>query len=248
MTGASAVALYLLLAGCGSGGSGRDGYAAVGAGPGAGTPESVRPTGEVELIPLDGDGTADAAPRHGNGDGTAGAVGGSDSGPGGTPGGETDGRGSTVPGGGTDGTDPGQAAHEGGPSSPGDRTPSPGPSQRPGGTETGPGSSPAPAPGPAVLTVGAPVLADAAQRWCEKVTVEFRNTGGSPATSGTVTFGTHIIGALGVDWATIPQTRDLPAPIAAGSRTERTWTLCVESWRVPLGMHVDTLDVTAVLD
>jgi hypothetical protein len=73
----------------------------------------------------------------------------------------------------------------------------------------------------------------------------FRNTGGRAATSGTVTFATHVIGALGVDWATIESSQPLPAPIPAGTAKTRTYTVCVDSWRVPLGMHVDTQKVTA---
>lgn len=95
--------------------------------------------------------------------------------------------------------------------------------------------------------MGAPVRAAADERWCEKVTVEFRNTGGSAARSGTVTFATHVIGALGVDWATIESTGPLPAPIDAGAARTKTYTVCVDAWRVPLGMHVETRDVTAVL-
>ncbi len=67
-----------------------------------------------------------------------------------------------------------------------------------------------------------------------------------PARSGTVTFATHIIGALGVDWATITPSQPLPAPIGAGSTRSKTYTVCVESWRVPLGMRVETQDVSAV--
>ncbi|MFF6907635.1 hypothetical protein ACFY9Q_17010 [Streptomyces sp. NPDC012389] len=78
------------------------------------------------------------------------------------------------------------------------------------------------------------------------MTVEFRNTGGSPARSGTVTFATHIIGALGVDWATIRSSQSLPTPIAAGATRSETYTVCVESWRVPLGMRVETQGVSAV--
>ncbi|MDT9691867.1 hypothetical protein Q5762_26750 [Streptomyces sp. P9(2023)] len=89
------------------------------------------------------------------------------------------------------------------------------------------------------------MLADADERWCEKVTVTFRNTGGTAATSGTVTFATHIIGALGIDWATIESAQPLPTPIAPGAARTHTYTVCVESWRVPLGMHVDTQKVTA---
>ncbi|MFH8489914.1 hypothetical protein [Streptomyces longisporoflavus] len=81
-------------------------------------------------------------------------------------------------------------------------------------------------------------------RWCEKVTVSFRNTGGSPVRSGTVTFETHVIGGLGVDWATIKSTEKLPAPIDAGKTVKKTWPVCVDAWRVPLGMHVETRDVS----
>ncbi|MFI8262131.1 MULTISPECIES: hypothetical protein [unclassified Streptomyces] len=110
---------------------------------------------------------------------------------------------------------------------------------------------PAPEPGttppatPANLTLGPPTRAPAADRWCEKVTVAFTNTGSKPATSGTVTFATHIIGALGIDWATITTTQPLPAPVPGGATKTRTYTVCVESWRVPLGMHVETRSATA---
>ncbi|MFJ8081504.1 hypothetical protein ACIQ6Y_12880 [Streptomyces sp. NPDC096205] len=83
-----------------------------------------------------------------------------------------------------------------------------------------------------------------AERWCEDVTLEMHNAGGTAVRSGTVTFGTHIIGALGIDWGTVRSTEDLPVPIAAGARAERTWKVCVEAWRVPLGMHVETRDVS----
>ncbi|MFD4525036.1 hypothetical protein ACFWP7_14165 [Streptomyces sp. NPDC058470] len=74
--------------------------------------------------------------------------------------------------------------------------------------------------------------------------------------SGTVTFGAHIIGALGIDWATIESNKELPAPIAAGAERTKTWTVCVEAMEVPplersrewgsvpLGMHVETRDVS----
>ncbi|MEU7419769.1 hypothetical protein [Streptomyces antibioticus] len=93
-------------------------------------------------------------------------------------------------------------------------------------TEPGPAQSPvpsrppAPAPAPAALTTGTPVR------------------------SGTVAFGTHVIGALGIDWATVDSTVLLPTPIAPGARKRRTWTVCVDSWRVPLGMHVETREVS----
>ncbi|MFK4069581.1 hypothetical protein [Streptomyces sp. NPDC029674] len=76
------------------------------------------------------------------------------------------------------------------------------------------------------------------------MTVTFRNSGHSPVRSGTVTFGTHVIGALGVDWATIESTVGLPAPIGAGQKKVKTWPVCVDAWRVPLGMHVETRDVS----
>ncbi|MGW4162934.1 hypothetical protein [Streptomyces sp. NPDC004788] len=90
------------------------------------------------------------------------------------------------------------------------------------------------------------MLGDTDARWCENVTVTFRNTGGTAARSGTVTFATHVIGALGIDWATVKSSQPLPAPIAAGAAKTRTYTVCVDSWRVPLGMRVDTREVTAV--
>ncbi|MEU7060128.1 hypothetical protein [Streptomyces sp. NPDC046197] len=76
------------------------------------------------------------------------------------------------------------------------------------------------------------------------MTVAFRNSGGTRVRSGTVTLGTHIIGALGIDWATVESTEDLPAPIKAGARKDATWTVCVDAWRVPLGMHIETRDVS----
>jgi hypothetical protein len=75
------------------------------------------------------------------------------------------------------------------------------------------------------------------------VTVTFHNSGGTAVRSGEVTFGTHIIGALGIDWGTIESTQDLPAPIEAAAQKKHTWTVCVDAWRVPLGMHIETRDV-----
>ncbi|UQX02106.1 hypothetical protein [Streptomyces sp. RerS4] len=98
---------------------------------------------------------------------------------------------------------------------------------------------------PARLTVGAPVRAAASERRCELVTVSFANTGGAAVRSGTVSFATHIIGALGIDWATITTTQPLPTPIAGGTSKTQTYTVCVEAWRVPLGMRVETRNVTA---
>ncbi|MFD9394255.1 hypothetical protein ACFWBB_26990 [Streptomyces sp. NPDC060000] len=89
-----------------------------------------------------------------------------------------------------------------------------------------------------------PVRAGTDQRWCEDVTLAFRNSGGTAVRSGTVTFGTHVVDSLGIDWATRGSTAALPTPIAAGARREKTWTVCVDAWRVPLGMHIETRDVS----
>ncbi|MFI6419180.1 hypothetical protein ACIBG6_17525 [Streptomyces sp. NPDC050842] len=122
--------------------------------------------------------------------------------------------------------------------------PGTGPSTAPPTTPGRPSPSPTAPPAPALLTVSAPTLADADRRWCEQVTVTFRNTGGTAARSGTVTFATHVIGALGVDWATVASSQALPAPIAAGTARTQTYRVCVDSWRVPLGMRIDTRQVT----
>ncbi|MFE9122575.1 hypothetical protein [Streptomyces sp. NPDC007172] len=109
----------------------------------------------------------------------------------------------------------------------------------------GPPGRPSPPAGPAVLSVGAPSRSAGDHRWCENVTVRFRNTGGTAVKSGSVVFATHIIGLLGVDWATMTSSQPLPAPIAAGAVASRTYGVCVDAWRVPLGMHVETRSVTA---
>ncbi|MFB7218250.1 hypothetical protein [Streptomyces sp. NPDC056227] len=256
---ASAAVLCLggALAACGAAAGEKDGYAAVGAagtGPEKAPEGAVAPSGRVTLIPLDGEGggggeepkpgssaaSGDTGGKGGTGSGAGGGAadrtsGGaqSSSGSGGTTGGAAGSRGGTgsagsAGGGGTGGTASGGAGG-------GSATPT---------TPSAPGST-APA-APAVLTLGAPERAAVDHRWCEKVTVEFRNTGGSPARSGTVTFATHIIGGLGIDWATVETTAPLPAPIDAGAVREKTYTVCVDAWRVPLGMHVETRDVTAV--
>ncbi|KOU60614.1 hypothetical protein ADK57_29935 [Streptomyces sp. MMG1533] len=107
-----------------------------------------------------------------------------------------------------------------------------------------PGGGPSAPGGAAALRVGEPVREATDKRWCEDVTLAFHNTGGTAVRSGTVTFGTHVIGALGVDWATVESAEKLPAPIGAGARTEKSWTVCVDVWRVPWGMHVETQDVS----
>lgn len=76
------------------------------------------------------------------------------------------------------------------------------------------------------------------------MTVGFGNSGGTAVRSGSVAFGTHIIGALGIDWGTVDSTVDLPVPIAPRAHEDHTWTVCVDAWRVPLGMHIETRDVS----
>lgn len=232
MIGASAAVVCLggALAACGGGGGG-DGYVATGAagGPPRVSGTAAAPTGEVTLVPLDG-------PQGGEG--------GDDSGGSGEDGGNSPGEGGSQ-----EPTASGEA-ERGGTESPG-RLPSetPGRAITPTDQADPPSSSPAPrtpatTPSPAKLTVSDPVREPADKRWCEKVTLAFHNSGGTAVRSGTVTFGTHIIGALGIDWATIESSQELPAPIKAGARKGKSWTVCVESWRVPLGMHIETRDVS----
>lgn len=272
---ASAAVLCLggSLAGCGDGTGGK-GYTAVGAaqsGPGRTPSGAVAPSGKVTLVPLDGDrrGGGDGSPgstapsgspgSSAKGRGAGGGSGGAkDSGTGGagapgTPGRTADGTGTGS--GGTSPTSGSSGSGSGGSAPAGSNGPGGSGSSSSSGGSSGPGGSTAPATpsapgstapaGPAVLKVGAPGRAAADHRWCEKVTVEFRNAGGSPVRSGTVTFATHIIGGLGIDWATRESTAPLPAPIDAGAARKKTYTVCVDDWRVPLGMHVETRDVTA---
>ncbi|MHB9860271.1 hypothetical protein [Streptomyces sp. YIM S03343] len=245
---AAVVCLGGVLTGCGSGG-GHGGYAAVGA-PGVSGPASGGPTGDVTFVPLDGGGSGSGGrDRGGSPSGPGAADGtGTKSGPG------TDTSTGTATAGSAGSAD---SASPGNPGSPTTAAPT-APGARHGRT-----TAPAPPPGtsappaPAALTWSDPERADGAHRWCDEVTVGFRNSGGSPVRSGTVTFGTHIIDALGIDWATVRSTQDLPVPIAAGARTSKSWTVCVESmgvppvraeprtWgSVPLGMHVETRDLS----
>ncbi|MFF5766817.1 hypothetical protein ACFY8F_30300 [Streptomyces tanashiensis] len=263
--GLVAVALCLggALTACGGGGDG-EGYAAVGAGP---SPKgAVAPSGAVTLVPLESPSTSGttsstsspspAAPGTSGTPSTGGSGASTDpsgapgtSGTSGAPGpSRTDagtGSGTGTGTGTAPTTAPGHGGSGGGTGTP-PRTPSTTPGPTTPGTGTPPSSpTPTPAPGPAVLSVSAPVLADGDRRWCQRVTVTFRNTGGSAATSGTVGFATHIIGLLGTDWGTVPTSQPLPAPIAAGTARTQTYTVCLESWRVPLGMRIDTREVTA---
>ncbi|MBO1336659.1 hypothetical protein [Streptomyces sp. VRA16 Mangrove soil] len=225
-------------------------YVAVGAAGTSSAPgDSVAPTGKVEYVPLDSDaaGPSGSASGTGRGDGKgksarsgAGAADGKGAG--------AEGDGSSGSGSGS-GPDSGSGADSGsgegaGSGSGGTGVDSPGtPSGSVSHAQPGSGGSASPA-GPAALKVSEPVLKDADERWCQDVTLTLRNSGGSAVRSGTVTFETHIIGALGVDWATVESTEELPVPIGAGEKKEKTWKVCVDSWRVPLGMHVETRDVS----
>ncbi|MFF5447352.1 hypothetical protein [Streptomyces sp. NPDC012888] len=246
-------AVVAVLGGCG--GPADDGFVAVGAagaGPERSPGQIVPPGGRVEFQSLDGPSPAGRSPSAGSSGpsaSSASAVPGP-SGPGsgtGTPG--------TPPGSGPSGPDPAPPGPDapGGPGPDGPGTPGPtAPPATPPSPEP-PVAVPPPAkpPGstapatPARLVLGTPVRTATGDRWCEKVTVRFTNTGTTPARSGTVEFATHVIGALGIDWATIDSSQPLPAPIAGGTSRTHTYTVCVAAWRVPLGMHIETREVTA---
>ena len=217
MIGASAAVVCLGAALASCGGSGTEDYVATG--PVGGAPQAsgatLTPTGGVTFVPLDG-------PRRDSG--AAPAVE-SNTGPGSGPSPSVP---AAAPAG--DGSPSGSSAKSGRTT-----TDSPSPAATP--------SRAAPA-GPAVLTWSDPARKATDKRWCEDVTLDFANSGGSAVRSGRVTFGTHIIGALGIDWGTVESTAGLPVPIGAGARKDKTWTVCVDAWRVPLGMHIETRDVS----
>ncbi|MFB7913796.1 hypothetical protein [Streptomyces sp. NPDC056061] len=272
---ASAAVLCLggALAACG-GGAADGGYVAVGAA-GAGperTPSgAVAPSGKVTLLPLDGktggdgrgrpspgasgaSGMSDVSgasdvPAGGRGAGAGGPASGRNAGEVGNSGGTGDSggagdgsSGSADPGAGPGGTSGGGSGGDSGGTSGG------GSGGGAGGDPTGPvDPGPSTPAGPAVVVIGAVERAAADERRCQKVGVEFRNTGGSAAQEGTVTFAVHVIGGLGIDWATVETSAPLPTPIDAGAARTKTYTVCVDAWRVPLGMHVETRDITAVV-
>ncbi len=214
-----------MLAACGAQGDG-DGYVATGSAPQA-PGKAVQPTGGVSLVPLDDE--RSAPPSKGPADSPG--AGGSSSAPS-----AREGEGATAdsPTPSTETETGGETDTEGAESP---RTPA---TSRP---PSSGGSSPTTSPAPAALTWSEPEREPTDKRWCEKVTVGFHNSGGTAVRSGTVTFGTHIIGALGIDWGTVESAEKLPVPVGAGARKEKTWTVCVDEWRVPLGMHIETRDV-----
>ncbi|WP_052434432.1 hypothetical protein [Streptacidiphilus melanogenes] len=235
-------ATVLALAGCGAD---RGSSVALDDAP---APAATTPSqGGVVFVPLDphtstrassAPGPADATGTKGGADtsGTPGA-------PASTPG--TPGAGGGTGGGGGTGTGSGTGAGSGG-------TPSSPPAQggghggtggSTGGGATG-GTGTPPPQTPASLAVTALQTADTAQRWCQKVTLTLANSGDRAATGGTVTFATHVIGALGVDWWTYRTSQPLAAPVAGHASADESWTICLDAWRVPLGMHLETRAAT----
>ncbi|MFF5439671.1 hypothetical protein [Streptomyces achromogenes] len=246
VTAASAAVAVLgaVVAACGGGGPG-GGYTVVGAGPGG--PTAVAPTEPVTLVPLDGPAAGgasggeapDASAPVTHTEGPAGRTGA------GTP----VSRGTAS----TRGTASGTPGTSGGRDGRTTAPPPPAASVPPAGSPSpaAPTSSPAPGrttPAPAALSWGEPATEGTGRRWCQKVTVTFRNSGGTAVRSGSVTFGTHVIGALGVDWGTVESTVPLPVPLAPGARQSPVWTVCLDAWRVPLGMRIETREVSVDWD
>ncbi|GAA0602200.1 hypothetical protein [Streptomyces crystallinus] len=259
LIGVSAAAALALgggaLAACG--GEGGKPYVAVdaaGSGPEAAPGGAVPPHGRVELVPLDGAGDATgrgrgaaaptrAAPsgttaRSGGGNASGGGSTAAGPGAGNSTGGPAPGGGSTsagggAGGGGTPGTGDSDSGGASGGTSGGASTTGGG---SPGGTTT--------PPTPAALTLGTLTRTPTPTRRCENVTVPLRNTGTTPVRSGTLTFATHVIGLLGIDWATVTSTQPL-GPVPAATATSRTYEVCLDAWRVPLGTHIETRSVTA---
>ncbi|MFU9037798.1 MULTISPECIES: hypothetical protein [Streptomyces] len=262
---AAVLCLGVLLTGCGDAADrGQVAVGAAGPGDGQAPQHPVPPRDGIELTPYDGKGNGSGSGNgsgngSGDGDGSGGSGGsssrggGSGDGRGGAPSGRTGpGSGSSTAAPGT--TRPGSTGGESG-----SHTPSPGshgtphPTPQPSDPNRPPHhDSPAPpkpgvpaGPGaPEGLLVGHPVLAGTDVRWCQKVSLDFVNTGDHPVTTGRVMFGSHVIGSLGVDWATLTSTHELPLPLAPGKRKTGSWRVCVDAWRVPLGMHLDTRDIT----
>ncbi|WP_425831478.1 hypothetical protein [Streptomyces fractus] len=225
--GAASVAAVCVSAGAVvalDGGGGRDAYVAVGAAGAAPTTpgDRVAPTGKVELVPLDSPAADAPGGSDSSGKGATGKAGGdkgtesgADAG-GAPPAADVPGE---SPGAGSDGTPSATDNPSGGSSDSGSAAGSGSAAADRGDT---PSSSPSAPAGPAALkTVGDPVLKDADKRWCQDVTLTLHNSGGSPVRSGTVTFETHVIGALGIDWSTIDVKKKLPSPSGPGRRSGR---------------------------
>ncbi|MFJ9177014.1 hypothetical protein [Streptomyces sp. NPDC102360] len=242
--GAASVAAVCVSAGAVvalDGDGGPDAYVAVGAAGAAATKpgDRVAPHGKVKLVPLD--------PPETDAPGTPGSSGKGETGEAAEDGPDA---GGAPPVGEVPGASPGSSPG----SSPGDSGTPPvteKPSGNSGsGSAEGSGAAPdrgdtssSPPSGPAALKVGDPEFKKADKRWCQDVTLALHNSGGSAVRSGTVTFETHVLGALGIDWATIDVKKKLPVPLGAGEKKRKTWTVCVDEWRVPLGMRLETKDV-----
>ncbi|MFI9150740.1 hypothetical protein [Streptomyces sp. NPDC053367] len=84
------------------------------------------------------------------------------------------------------------------------------------------------------------------ERRYESATAELHDAGGTAARSGAATLAPHIIGTPGADRSTARPAQDLPMATAPGTRTEPARKACVEAWRVPLGVCVETRDVSVV--
>ncbi|MFC5719917.1 hypothetical protein ACFP1Z_06980 [Streptomyces gamaensis] len=248
---AGALVLGAVLAGCG--GSDREDYVATGAaGPGQErrTAGAVPPTGGVRLVPLERGTSAPAQhtpapPTTSAGPGPSART---PAGSGGSPPPSprpAPGTGSAPPGASAPVPPTSSARPPRQPSTPPSTPPSPTPSTPPSAPPpASPTASGGPPSGPAVFVVDGPRRAQDERRWCERVDVWFLNTGGTPAATGDVLLGTHIVDGLGIDWATVTTARPLPVPIGAGQAAEGNWTVCVDAWRVPPGFHVETRDVT----
>lgn len=247
--GAASVAVVCVSAGAVvalDGGDGREGYVAVGAAGAAPTSpgDRVAPTGKVELVPLDSPAAKTPGAPDPSEKSAAGRAGADSAGGDGTGGDDTGGDKAGGQEAEADAPDAGGAPPTG--EAPGESGTPPA-ADKPSGN-TAPDSDAAPsssAPsGPAELKVaGDPELKKADKRWCQDVTLTLHNSGGSAVRSGTVSFETHVIGALGIDWATVDVKKKLPVPIGAGEKKRKTWTVCVDEWRVPLGMRLETKDV-----
>ncbi|MCK1794762.1 hypothetical protein MTQ01_01720 [Streptomyces sp. XM4193] len=216
---AAAAALCLgLLTACGSDSEG-GGYVNDGAaGPGSDSASGPQaPDEDVRLIPLKKEPPLTDAPDGERGEGAAGSGSGEPDDPAGGPGtaGGSDGAGR--PGGGESGGSEGDSS---GPPSPGET-----------------------AEGPAKLSVGDHERAPGEERWCERVTFPVHNSGGAAVSSGSVTFTTRIVGLLGGTWGNVDTRQNLRAPIEAGARADQSYTVCVDSWRVPIGMSIETTGV-----
>ncbi|MEY9843103.1 hypothetical protein [Streptacidiphilus sp. MAP5-3] len=219
----------------------RGGSIAVGGG--APAPVASTPSGKgVLFVPLDpstspGGTTGNGAGTTQSGDGTGGT---SNSSSGGTTGGAGTTGATGAPGtsGSPDGAVPTTVPPAGGGSGNGR---SGGSTPPPGGTPSAPPPSSTPQT-PASLAVTKLTTAATADRWCQQVTLQLVNSGGrtAPVSGTTVTFATHVIGLLGIDWWTYQTSQALSAPVPGHATVNETWTVCLDSWRVPAGMHLDT--------